>query len=63
MKCQHMTDSGQCEKEATRDIRVVTTRRGWKIFLCSEHVEIEMEKLRKVVDQIAHEEVNQEQKG
>lgn len=63
MKCQYVGDTGQCQQEATRDIRVVTARKGWRLFLCSEHVEIEMEKLRAVVDQLAREEVKQEQKG
>jgi hypothetical protein len=53
MQCQHMSDNVQCAKEATRDIRVVTSRRGWRIFLCAEHVEIELDKLRKVIDQLA----------
>lgn len=52
MRCQYIDDSGQCQKEATRDIRVVTARYGLRIFLCLEHVEVEMQKLRTMVDRL-----------
>lgn len=63
MKCQHTGDGEPCPKEATRDIRVVTARRGWRLFLCEDHVGVVTRKIEAIIDQLAVEEVKQEQKG
>ena len=58
MKCQYVDDSGnQCSNESTRDIRVVTARRGWRLFLCDEHIVQATQELRAMSDRIAQEEV------
>ena len=59
MQCQHVTDSGQCREEATRDIRVVTSRKGWRIFLCDAHADRGIQIIREALDKMAIEQVEQ----
>ena len=60
MKCQHMADNVQCQQESTRDIRVVTSKRGWRIFLCDEHADRGIQSIRESLDRMALEPVEKE---
>jgi len=57
MRCQHINDATglQCDEQATRDIRIRTARQGWRLFLCSEHYEEEVETIRAYIDRMATE--------
>jgi hypothetical protein len=60
MKCQHVGDTGQCLQDATRDIRIRTSKSSWRFFVCDDCEEEEIEILRSYIDRVAREQITQD---